>query len=64
MRTARALTIGGGVPAQGCTCQGGVPSQEGVPAQRGVPAQVLPTREQIDRQVQKYYIAQNFVCGR
>ena len=71
-----------GVPAGGCTCQGGVPASgprgvgvpargylplvpggvpargEGVPASgRGTPAQVLPLREQNDRQVQKYYLA-------
>ena len=52
-----------GVPSGGCTCQG-VPAQWGVPA-RGVPVQVLlPLCEQNDRQVQKYYLAPNFICGR
>ena len=72
-------TCPGGVPAQGVYLPGGVhlPRGEGVPAQRGVPAQggvyltqvhagihTPPPREQNDRQVQKYYLAPNFVCGR
>ena len=56
-------TCPGGVPAQGVYLpRGGVPTQGGVPA-RGVPAKV-PPREQNERQVQKYYLAPNFVCGR
>ena len=47
MRTARSLTIMGGVPAQGVSAQGGVPAQGGVYLARargmylpgGVPAQ-------------------------
>ena len=58
----------------GGTCLGGVLSRgmylpkEGVPApgvylpRGGVTAQVLPC-EQNDRQVQKYYLAPNFVYG-
>ena len=63
---------GGGVPAQegrvtsqgvmnlsgGCTC----PGEVYLPG--GVPAQVLPPCEHNDRQVQKYYLAPNFVCWR
>ena len=54
MRTARALTTGGGsVPTRGVYLPRGV-------YLLGVP----PLREQNDRQVQKYYLAPNFVCGR
>ena len=64
----------GGVPAwgylprgvctcQGCTCQGIVPAQGGVPAQDYLP-RLPPPCERNDRQVQKYYLAPNFVCGR
>ena len=73
MRTARLLTVSqhalpGGVPAQGGVLAregGGGPAQGDGPARgRGAPAQVLPPCEQNDRQVQKYYLAPNFVCGR
>ena len=52
---------------RGCTYLGGGPTG-GVPVQGGVPAQgvYLPRYspcEQNDRQVQKYYLAPNFVCG-
>ena len=64
----------GGVPAQGgtCpgvylpgdTCPGDVPAREVyLPGAGGVRAQV-PLCEQNDRQVQKYYLAPNFICGR
>ena len=66
-----------GVPARRCTCLGGVPVG-GVPTcgvylpggctcLGGVPAWGYLPRyspcEQNDRQVQKYYLAPNFVCG-
>ena len=57
-------------PGVGVTCPAGVPARGwGLPAQGGtcpggVPAQVPLTHEQNDRQVQKYYLALNFVCGR
>ena len=35
----------------------------GVPAGGGINAQVLPPREQNDRQVQKYYLAQTSFAG-
>ena len=57
----------GGVPARECTCQGMYLLGVYLPGRctcQGVPAQVLPPREQNDRQVQKYYLAPNFVCGR
>ena len=62
----------GGVPAWGCICpRGGVPAQ-GVPAQGGWGCTCpwggtcsgTPPCEQNDRQVQKYYLTPNFVCGR
>ena len=36
----------------------------GGPGPGGVPAQVFPPCEQNDRQVQKHYLALNFVCRR
>ena len=66
----------GGVPGlgvylvRGCTWSGGVPGPRGVPGLGGVPGPrggYLPRyspREQNDRQVQKYYLTPNFVCGR
>ena len=73
--TGRALTIGR--REWGDTCLGGVPARA-VPAQGvyllGLPAggctcpggscPGTPPCEQNDRQVQKYYLAPNFVCGR
>ena len=67
------LSVGGtcwGVPARGCTCLGvylprGCTCPGGVPAQGGCTCPgAPPSCEQNDRQVQKYYIAPNFVCGR
>ena len=52
MRTTRLLPVS---PSMHCSW--------GVYLPGGVPAQV-PPREQNDRQVQKYYLAPNFVCGR
>ena len=65
----------GGVPAGGVP-GGGVPAREmyllgvylaGVLVQGGVPTRGYlpryPPCEQNDRQVQKYYLAPNFVCG-
>ena len=62
----------GGVCSPGDVCSGvcllwgvyapGVSAQGGVPVSRG--DQVLPPCEQNDKQVQKYYLAPNFVCGR
>ena len=62
----------GDVPAWGCTCQGGVPAQgcylpRGCTCQGGVPVPGgtcpgTPPCEQNDRQVQKYYLAPNFIC--
>ena len=62
----------GSVPARRYLPRGDLPG--GVPTwgmylpwgylPRGVPAQVQPPPEQNDRQVQKYYLAPNFVCGR
>ena len=78
MRTARLLTVSqhalfagaGGVnlwPGEYLPTGVYLPGGWCVPA-RGweVPAQVLTPhpREQNDRQVQKYYLAANFVCGR
>ena len=48
------------LPQTSFTCLGGVPAC----LVGGVPAEVLPPCEQNDRQVQKYYLAPNFVCGR
>ena len=73
MRTARLLPVSPSMHCSGgCTCQrgvylpagGGVPEGVGGVPARGVPAQVPPLCEQNDRQVQKYYLAPNFVCGR
>ena len=63
MRTACLLTVPqhalpGGVPAQGVYLPGGVPAQGST-----CPGTPLPC-EQNDRQLQKYYLAPNFVCGR
>ena len=52
MRTARLLPVS---PSMHCSW--------GVYLPGGGPAQV-PPREQNDRQVQKNYLAPNFVCGR
>ena len=51
-----------GVPGPGGTCSRGVPGPRGVYL---VPGGVrYSPREQNDKQVQKYYLAPNFVCGR
>ena len=55
----------GGVPGPG----GCVPGPGSVPGSRGVylvpgGCRVLPPCEQNDKLVQKYYLVQNFVCGR
>ena len=56
MHTARLLTV-----SNSMHCAGGV-SQH---ALRQTPSPPLPyLREQNGRQVQKYYLAPNFVCGR
>ena len=47
-----------GVPAGGCTCLGGVCTC------RGCTYPGTPHCEQNDRQVQIYYLAPNFFCGR
>ena len=65
MRTARVLTV-----SHSMLCTGGVYLVWGVPGPGGVylvPGGVVsgtPPCEQNDRQVQKYYLAPNFVCGR
>ena len=46
-----------GVPSQGCTFPGGVPAGGGT-------CPGTSPCEQNDRQVQKYDLAPNFVCGR
>ena len=54
----------GGVPGPGVVVYlvlGGVPGLGGVYC-RG--CQVLPPCEQNDKQVRKYYLAPNFICGR
>ena len=59
--TCQGGTCLGGVPARGVYLpKGGIPAWGGVYLPRRVPAQVLPPREQNDRQVQKYYLAPNF----
>ena len=68
MRTARLLTVSqralqGVVPARGLYLPGGVPTW-GVPAQGRYLPRYSHLCEQNDRQVQKYYLAPNFVCGR
>ena len=59
---------GGGVPARGCTCRGCTFPEGGVPAGgctcQGVYLPRYSPCEQNDRQVQKYYLVPNFVCGR
>ena len=74
---AQGVYMPGGVHAHGVYlptgCTWGVPAHRvylGAPTQGvylvpgGVPAEVLnPPCEQNDRQVQKYYLALNFVCG-
>ena len=69
MRTARLLTASQHALSGG-TCPGGVTVEVYWPGvylasggRGGVPAQLLPPCEQNDRQVQKYYLAPNFVCG-
>ena len=73
-------TCQGGCTCWGCTCRGGVPAQGSVPAWGYLPRGVVylpggytcqggtcpgtPPCEQNDRQVQKYYLAPNFICGR
>ena len=61
----RGVYLPGCVPARGeGTCPGGrVPAQEGCTCQ-GVYLPRYSPCEQNDRQVQKYYLAPNFVCGR
>ena len=68
MHRSQRVYLPGGYYQGACTCTGGVYLPGGVPAQ-GVPTQVPPRRythscEKNDRQVQKYYLAPNFVCGR
>ena len=74
---AQGVYLPGGVLCGACTCLEG-PAQEGylpggtclvgVPAHgglcaRGCTCPGTPPWEQNDRQVQKYYLAPNFVCG-
>ena len=73
MRTTRLLTIsqhalgvylpGGVYPPGGVPAWGGVPAQQGVPTW-GCTCPGTPSCKQNDRQVQKYYLSPNFVCGR
>ena len=68
MRKARLLTVSQHA-LPGVYLPGGVYLPRGVPTQGGIPARgvYLPRYspcEQNDRQVQKYYLAPNFVCGR
>ena len=74
MRTARALTIGlggvtclgvylpRGVPAQGVYLPQGVYLSRGYLPEGGGTCPGTPFCEQNDRQVQKYYLAPNFIC--
>ena len=63
---------GGYIVPGGCMVLGGVPGPEGCLVPGGgvvvVSQHALrhnpPPREQNDKQVQKYYLAPNFVCGR
>ena len=59
----------GGVPARGCSFPGGyllrgVYLPGGCTCPGGTCLGTLPPCVQNDRQVQKYYLAPNFVCGR
>ena len=63
-------TFPGGVPAWGVPARGGETylsggvSAQGVYLPWGCTCPGSPPCEQNDRQVQKYYLAPNFVCGR
>ena len=67
--TCLGVYLPGGLPARGLYLPRVVYLPEGVPAQRrctcwGGTCPGTPTCEQNDKQVQKYYLPPNFVCGR
>ena len=55
------VPVWGCVPAWGCTYPGGVPARGCTYPGGTCPG--TPPCEQTDRQVQKYYLAPNFVCS-